>query len=425
MRRLSAQILASVALFALAANNGLAAVPGSPADRCLAHLREVAESKSFYWAWTYPWFAHNEFNGDARFAVERDGAILPKHLEETRLETPAWREEAKLEQRFGILPKFYYQDLCYVTGSWRSSQFYARNRATLTSVIRKAWKDYGAVCVFSWHMDHPCVTNGFNAAPYRYTCSEHKNVVKAILNDEQWPCGAGSVIGCAERSAPSPRAWFIRQLEEVAAFFNGLTDERGEKIPVILRYAHEMDGGWFWWGKDACTKEEFIAISRIEAKCLRKRCGDGQILFAYTPDRWWGGLGEEGKGSCNYLTWYPGDAYVDILGYDDYAIGGGKTPEERQKNFDNALAKMRMMSEYAAQRGKAVILSESGNPDSGFFYADLYRLMTAEGVHAAVANTWIGPWTWPKTQEGMKDLEAFVVQPKVKIIKATRKENEK
>ena len=31
------------------------------------------------------------------------------------------------------------------------------------------------------------------------------------------------------------------------ALVNGLVDASGRPIPVILRYPHEMDGGWFWW----------------------------------------------------------------------------------------------------------------------------------------------------------------------------------
>lgn len=402
MKRLGFKILGAAAAFVWTANACVASIE-TPAGRCLSGLRAAGASSDFSWALTYSWFDHNAKDGDRRNAVlSAEGVWRPKSLADTVLETPAWRAEAKVEKTFGVLPKYYYLDFFYMTGTVRQPAYYAANRASMTAIVRKAWAEHRAVPVFSWHMEHPCVTNGFNQAAYRFKCSQHKNLARMIVRDEK----DGTFV---------PRAWFESRLSEIAAFLNDLTDVRGAKIPVIIRYAHEMDGGWFWWGKDDCSRADFIALARLEADFLRARCGTGQILFAYTPDRWWWGLGEEGKGSCNYLTWYPGDAYVDILGYDDYAIGSGKTPEERQKNFDNALAKMRTMSEYAAQRGKAVILSESGNPDSGFFYADLYRLMTAEGVHATVANTWIGPWTWPKTPEGMKDLEAFVSQSKAKM----------
>ena len=373
----------------------------TPAAKLHRHLQDVAVSPSFYWGWTYPWFTHNDPKGDRSNAVVRNGAFEPKPLAETKLAAPAWREEERLAKKYGIQPAVCYFDLCYVTGTWRKPEYYAACRASMTAVIRKAWKDYGTTFVFSWHMDHPCTTNGFPESTYRFQCAEHKNVVKAIVAGEPWV-----------------RPWYDQRLADIAAFFDGLVDEKGQRIPVVLRYAHEMDGGWFWWGKDHCDPEDFIGLARLEADTLRARCGAGQILFAYTPDRWWNGLGEEGK--SGYLRWYPGDAYVDLIGYDDYGIGGGKTPEERQKNFDSALGKMRTLSAYGAARGKVAFLCESGNPNSGFYYEDIRRLMTSEGVSAASFNSWIGPWTWPKMDAGMADLDRFVSCPEVKVIRQAK-----
>ena len=373
----------------------------SPAAKLHRHLQEVAASPSFYWGWTYPWFSHRDPKGDLSNAVAVNGTFEPKPLAETTLAAPAWREEEKLAKKYGIQPALYYLDLSFVTGTWRKPEFYAACRASMTAVIRKAWKDYGAICVFSWHMDHPCTTNGFPQASYRYKCAEHKNVVKAIAAGESWV-----------------RPWFDRRLSDIAAFLDGLVDETGERIPVILRYAHEMDGGWFWWGKDHCAPADYIALARLEADTLRARGADGQVLFAYTPDRWWNGLGEAGK--SGYLTWYPGDAYVDLVGYDDYGVGGGKTPADRPKNFASALEKMRLLSAFGDAHGKVAFLCESGCPDSGYYYEDIRRLMTAEGVKAASFNSWIGPWTWPKTDVGMADLDRFVTVPEVKLIRQAK-----
>ena len=400
MKRLAFSILGVVAVLVLATNACATGVE-TPAGRCLAELRAAGASPDFYWALTYSWFDHNAKDGDRRNAIlSDDGNWCPRPLADTVLETPAWRAEAKVEQTFGVLPKYYYLDFFYTTGTVRPSAYYAANRASMTAIVRKAWAVHRAVPVFSWHMEHYCVTNGFKAESYRFKCSKHKNLVRAIVQGEK-------------DGAFAPRDWFKSRLVEIAGFLNGLTDETGKKIPVIIRYAHEMDGSWFWWGKDDCSKADFIALARMEADFLRARCG-GQILFAYTPDRWWSGIGEEGRDG--YLAWYPGDAYVDVIGYDDYAIGGGKTPEDRRKNFGSALEKMRTLSDYATAHGKVVCLSESGNPSSGFFYEDIHRLMTSDGVHAAFFNSWIGPWTWPNTEEGKADMARFVGHPQVKFI---------
>lgn len=380
-------------------------MPGSNAAHVFDRLKKIAASPNYYWAWTYPWFEHTAENGDGRNAAKTaDGRFSPKPISETVLFTPKDRGEASLEERFGIRPYFYYLDFYYLTGIQRSPDYYAVNRASTVAIVRKAWRDFGAVPVFSWHMENPCVTNGFKGASYRFKCAEHKNLVRAILTDERGPSFA-------------PRDWFMSRLEEIVTFLRSLTDEHDEKIPVILRYAHEMDGGWFWWGRENCSNTDYIALARMEADFLRTHGGKEQILFAYTPDRWWWGLGNPGEGDCKFLTWYPGDEYVDILGYDDYAIGSGKTPAEREQNFTNAVVKLRILSDYATSHGKAVILSESGAPNSGFFYEDLNRLMSADGVRVAFANTWIGPWTWPQTADGLRDLENFVTNVTVCVKK--------
>ena len=415
MRKLSAQVLASVALFALAANNGLAAVQGSPADRCLAHLREVAESKSFYWAWTEPWVGYSP-DGDRRCAKEVGGRIVPASYGETVLDLGGYA-------RLQAVPRMFYLDLANVTGSWFPPRFYAANRATYTAIIRKVWKDNGSMCVFSWHMGHPCTTNGYSwgnitTQPFRYKCKTHPNVIRAILNDEQWPCGVGCIDGKVCRTPDaSPRAWFMRQLGEVADFFDGLRDEKGDRIPVILRYAHEMDGGWFWWGKDWCSCDEFIALARMEADYLRRRCGNGQILFAYTPDRTWKEIGQPGVADGNYLAWYPGDEYVDIVGYDDYYIGKGDTEEKRRDIFEDVVSRLRKLTAFAQVHGKVMALSESGVDGSDTYYSTIYRLMTSEGVKAAFFNSWGGKWTLPSTPGGERDVREFVQRPEVIVVR--------
>ena len=60
------------------------------------------------------------------------------------------------------------------------------------------------------------------------------------------------------------------------------------------------------------------------------------MLFAYSPDRHWGVAGEEGR--SGFLERYPGDAYCDMIGFDDYELGkdydspktdGGDCPQSR------------------------------------------------------------------------------------------------
>lgn len=381
----------------------------SPAQAVLRDLRAKGASDSFYFAWTHVWMSPWSSVGDRRHVVEKNGQVVSKPVDEVELRDG-------IAEAIGVAPKLYYSDLASLVGNLDSGCYYEVNRAAFSAAIRKAWKAYGGVCVFSWHMDHPCSIGGFQRSAYRHKCTEHKNVVKAILRDENWSGGCGRNHGKDGRLAvASPRAWFMKQLADVAAFFNTLVDENGVKIPVIVRYGHEMDGDWFWWGSGWCTAAEFAAFCRLEADVLRRLCGNDQILFAYTPDRTWKDLGCPDDGGRNFLTWYPGDGYVDIVGFDDYSIGKGKTDEQAKANFAETLRKLRIVSEYADARGKAAALTECGCVGTrDDVYDSIFRLMTADGVKAAFADTWGGKFTMPEDNPRIVEgLKAFVRKSRV------------
>ena len=217
----------------------------SPKDDVLVRLCQTAESPSYYWAWTYPWLNHGDCKGDRRHVVEKDGRFLPKPTDEVTLES--------VYQKFsgGRRAVINYADLASLVGTWHSPRDYAVNRAGLTAAIQKQWAEFGAIMVFNWHMDQPYCMNGFPQASYRFkSVGANRNVIRQILDGTGDPCGTGTIDGKPYRNAfKNPRDWFLDSLADIADFFNGLNDpETGKPIPVILRYPHEADGNWFWWG---------------------------------------------------------------------------------------------------------------------------------------------------------------------------------
>ena len=394
--------------FAKAAPSRVAA--DSAKEKVFAKLKAVAASPNYYWAWTYPWLDHGNWAGDTRLVVEKDGKFLPKPMDEVKLSCGL--------QKFtgGRRAVVNYADLASLVGTWHSDRYYRVNRAGMTAAIKRQWKEFGGVMVFNWHMDQPYCTNGFRAASYRFKSSgEDRNVVRQILDGTGGSCGTGAIDGKSVRApAANPRAWFFAQLKDIADFFNGLVDEDGRKIPVILRYPHECDGSWFWWGRTWCTADEFRRLCRMEADYLREKCGPDQILFAYTPDRTWKDFGKEGDSENTFLAYYPGDAYVDIIGIDDYSIGNGND-EQVKANFDETVRKLRLLTAFADERGKVASISESGgNKKRDDFWGWLHRAATAEGVKIAFANTWAGEYgSLPATADSEKDERAFAARPQV------------
>lgn len=142
---------------------------------------------------------------------------------------------------------------------------------------------------------------------------------------------------------------FKAKLDHVAHFFSSLKNKQGQPIQVIFRPWHEMNGSWFWWGSDHCTPEEFKALFAFTVDYLRNEKGLDNLTIAYSPDR---GFHDE----TSYLTWYPGDQYIDILGVDNY-----HDFTENGDGLDAIANKLSIVYEVAKAKGKLAAFTETGS----------------------------------------------------------------
>ncbi len=122
-------------------------------------------------------------------------------------------------------------------------------------------------------------------------------------------------------------------------------------IPVLFRPFHENSGGWFWWGTSTSV-ESYQAMWRYMVNYLEEK-GVHNFLYVYSPN---GPISSEAE----YLERYPGDAYVDVLGfdyYDDYADANVYTGD----NFFDALAdSCDIVAGLAKTKGKIPAIAETG-----------------------------------------------------------------
>ncbi len=98
----------------------------------------------------------------------------------------------------------------------------------------------------------------------------------------------------------------IEGMDKAAMALKELQDEN---IPVLWRPFHELDGGWFWWGKGGAENFKQLWILMYE-----------RYTNYWELDNLIWVLGYSGNGS-GYDKWYPGDEYVDIVGADSYNDG--------------------------------------------------------------------------------------------------------
>ncbi len=139
-------------------------------------------------------------------------------------------------------------------------------------------------------------------------------------------------------------------LDTVAAFAKDCVTEDGTLIPILLRPYHEGNGGWFWWGSASGNDAEAQQLYRFTVEYLRDNKGVHNFLYAYAPNG--------PVSSVNtYLQRYPGDNYVDVLGFDYYCDDAG----ESTVYFMNQLKQSCIIvSDLAAARGKVSAVCETG-----------------------------------------------------------------
>lgn len=146
----------------------------------------------------------------------------------------------------------------------------------------------------------------------------------------------------------SHHAVYLEHLDKVAEFLHSLETPDGTKIPVIFRPFHENMGSWFWWGAGHCTAEQYKTLFQFTVDYLKIEREVHHALYCYAPN---GGFASEE----DYLSRYPGDEYVDMLGFDQYRIISG------EKSGESAIRSMEVLADMAAARNKLYAFTETGD----------------------------------------------------------------
>lgn len=186
--------------------------------------------------------------------------------------------------------------------------------------------DRGGVTTIAWHFSNPASAGGFY-----WQDGVSKPAVKLII-----PGG-------------SHHSEYKNILRNIAMFANGARGSDGRSVPMIFRPYHEFDGDWFWWGKPYCSADEFKQLWRFTVSFLRDSLNVHNFIYAFSPDNRFSS--EE-----TFLERYPGDEWVDMLGMDNYGDFG----RSGRYNIEAGLKKLKIVSDYAAKKGKLAALTETG-----------------------------------------------------------------
>ncbi len=193
---------------------------------------------------------------------------------------------------------------------------YGSDDGTVDRMIDWANNKNGIVTA-SWHISVPKTMEGYSVGDYvdynnsTYKPDETDFVPSNIL-----------VEGTVERE------FYLKSLENIASQFLEL-QEAG--VPVIWRPLHEAEGGggenggWFWWAKDGSAV--YKEIWKLTYETLTETYGCHNLIWEWN--------------SYNFSTsanWYPGDEYVDIIGYDKYSCTDWSTGQAVLIHNDSAVS---------------------------------------------------------------------------------------
>ncbi|MBR7038370.1 MAG: beta-mannosidase, partial [Oscillospiraceae bacterium] len=165
---------------------------------------------------------------------------------------------------------------------------------------------------------------------------------------------------------PEGKALLDADIQEIA---RQLAILRDAGVPVLWRPLHEASGGWFWWG--AKGPEAYKALWYYLYDQLTNVYGLHNLIWVW---------------NAQAADWYPGDAYVDVIGTDIYA---------GEHSYGAQNAKFSEMLEWS-ETNKLIALTENGT------------VFDIDNVVAANSRwMWFGTWCGGFVEENGHYTDAF------------------
>lgn len=208
--------------------------------------------------------------------------------------------------------------------SGKSAQISERAKADVRQNVIDTY-NRGGVTTAAWHFNNPLSKGGFYWVDSLSKASVHDLIPGGNANNQ-----------------------YKEILKGIGDWANSVRGADGKLVPMIFRPFHENDGDWFWWGRKHTEQKDFVALWRFTVAYLRDSLGVHNFIYAFSPDARF-------KTEEAYLERYPGDAYVDMLGMDNYGDMG-----RDRYDLPTAAKKLKIISDYAIAHGKLAAFTETG-----------------------------------------------------------------
>jgi mannan endo-1,4-beta-mannosidase len=311
--------------------------------------------------------------------------------------------DSDIRKNTGFDPAVLGSDFMFITDKNNNNQadnwFYQQEEKIVNDA--KAAYAKGMINTFCWHLREPNKEDSFYSADM--TTDEKSTAFRSIL-----PGGVN-------------HEWYKKKLDKIASVVLNLKGTNGELIPIIFRPFHEFDGSWFWWGASFATAQEYKTAYQFTVDYLKNTKGVHNILYAFSPDNSY-------TKEADYLSRYPGDKYVDILGMDNY----GDFDNQGSTGVSRANAKLKIISDLAKTKVKITALTETGYqvtsakaPIADWFSSYLFNALTTNSIEVSYVmfwnNTKDGYYVPNSSVSNAADFKTFAAKPKLALVNSLPK----
>jgi len=178
----------------------------------------------------------------------------------------------------------------------------------------------GAVVGFCWHMGGRYTNN-------IYVNGDNTNPDAKLVHE---------IVSDTNRLTNPALDWYLTKYDQIAI---PVFKEMG--CPIFFRPLHEMTGNWFWWGS-VNTPNDVAKLFALTVKYIRSK-GVKNVLYVWSPNL------------STDFSFYPGDEYVDVIGYDGYQIGVAS-----YASISKVLKDLSTLTDYAYSHNKIAAFTETG-----------------------------------------------------------------
>nr|WP_294894421.1 glycosyl hydrolase [uncultured Pedobacter sp.] len=220
---------------------------------------------------------------------------------------------------------------------WDLGQIEHQSKNNIDGVPFEKMKEYikwvydnGGINTFSWHVDNPVtLKHAWDNTP----------AVAAVL-----PGGKKNRI-------------YKKWMNSAAKYIKSLKGSDGKHIPIIFRPYHELNGGWFWWGKDSTSTDEYIKLYQYTVNYLKNKKHLHNIIYVYNTNSF--------QTAAEFTERYPGDNFIDMVSFDNYQFAPINTADSViQKSSLNYQAQIKggltILDSVAKAHNKIPTFAETG-----------------------------------------------------------------